>query len=277
MKISFRMAYTTLMVCLLSLLAFMVARHLRERMWLELETSKQFCESARNTAPNGVGVLLRDLNRVHVKSAIEHGISTPLANRSDPVPTGLIHVQSLPGMQIADMDYSQPYFTPEAAEMLREIGTRFSQNLEDDALPSLQPFVTSGLRTMEDQRLLRGSNSNAARTSAHMYGTTFDIAYDSWYPGDNGTPNWLKHWFIRGITWGLRRAPLIGPSAREHSAVLEAYKTNDRCVRNTLRSRLREVLNELRSEGRVWVLEEHAQPCFHITVREDGADAEEGG
>ena len=248
--------------------AFIGAKHLRERMWLELEESNRFCELAKATAPKQPGSTLRDLNRLHIQSAVKQGIENPLTNRNDPVPEGLLHVQSISGMQIADMDYSQPYFTPQAAELLTEIGERFSRSLQQDGLPPMQPFLTSGLRSEEDQRLLRGTNSNAARRSAHMYGTTFDIAYDSWYPGDDGTPQWLKHWLVRGITWGLREMPIVGPIAREHSTVLETYKNNDRCVRNTMRDRLRAVLSELRDEGQLWVLEERAQPCFHITVRE---------
>ena len=75
--------------------------------------------------------------------------------------------------------------------------------------------------------MLRRRNRNASDNSAHQYGTTFDISYIRFMPGQSD------------------------------------YRLNDECMKNVLG----EVLNDLRNRGRCYVKFERKQSCFHITVR----------
>ena len=67
-----------------------------------------------------------------------------------------------------------PYLTPEAADLLAEIGRRYKEKL---GYTFKTPKVTSMFRTKEDVTDLRKRNKNAVENSCHLYGTTFDIGY----------------------------------------------------------------------------------------------------
>jgi hypothetical protein len=90
--------------------------------------------------------------------------------------------------------------------------------------------ISSLLRTQESQRNLSRSNSNAAQNSAHIYGTTFDIAYKT---------------VMKNTVFWVRR-PV------EDAPVIKI---------------LSETIGELKKEGRCLVITEYKEKCFHITVR----------
>ena len=69
---------------------------------------------------------------------------------------------------------SMPYLTPEAADLLAEIGRRYKMEL---GYKLKCPIATSMFRTREFVRRLQKSNGNAVANSCHLYGTTFDISY----------------------------------------------------------------------------------------------------
>jgi hypothetical protein len=82
---------------------------------------------------------------------------------------------------IRQLRYSEPLVTPDAKALLTELAERFQAELEGMGLPSYRLEVTSVLRTPENQAALRRTNPNAAGgTSTHEFGTTFDVAYDSY-------------------------------------------------------------------------------------------------
>lgn len=69
---------------------------------------------------------------------------------------------------------SMPYLTPEAADLLAEIGRRYKKEL---GYVFKKPVLTSMLRTRESVDKLQKHNRNAVKNSCHLYGTTFDITY----------------------------------------------------------------------------------------------------
>lgn len=128
---------------------------------------------------------------------------------------------------IDPLTHSIPYLNDDALRLLNDMGNMFQRSL---ILAGYRPhrfIVTSLLRTREDVDRLRRVNSNAARTSSHMYATTFDISYSR---------------FNRISTDG-------NPATNA-----------------TLASYLGEVIRTLREQGRCVVIYERQQHCFHITV-----------
>lgn len=69
---------------------------------------------------------------------------------------------------------SLPYLTPEAADLLAEIGHRYKEEL---GYRFQGPTVTSMFRTKESVKKLQAHNGNAVTNSCHLRGTTFDITY----------------------------------------------------------------------------------------------------
>lgn len=69
---------------------------------------------------------------------------------------------------------SMPYLTPEAADLLAEVGRRYKKELGS---VFKVPVVTSMLRTREYVKELQKRNGNAVKNSCHLRGTTFDITY----------------------------------------------------------------------------------------------------
>lgn len=155
---------------------------------------------------------------------------------------------------IRKLDYSSPLVTPDTRALLRDIGERFHERLEDLGLPPFRIELTSLLRRAEDQAALRRVNPNAAGgTSAHEFGTTVDIAYNAFAaPAElpievaEQAPDWLEQHLEEVIVGVLET--LAARRSRELQAVLG------------------EVLLELQREGKVLVTLERQQPVFHVTV-----------
>ena len=113
-------------------------------------------------------------------------------------------------------------------DTLKDIGRAFSDTIKArTGGKNYRIRVTSLLRTAKSVKMLRRRNRNASDNSAHQYGTTFDISYIRFMPGQSD------------------------------------YRLNDECMKNVLG----EVLNDLRNRGRCYVKFERKQSCFHITVR----------
>ncbi|MDY5010552.1 MAG: DUF5715 family protein, partial [Sodaliphilus sp.] len=131
---------------------------------------------------------------------------------------------------IEPLTHSVPYLTHNAKALLMEIASNFQDSL---AARGARPYclhVTSMLRTLNDVRSLVKHNNNASETSAHSYGTTFDIAHNNFYP----IPKFDK-----------------GPGKSLSN--------------NELKHLLGHVLYRLRMQKKCWVLIEENQRCYHIT------------
>lgn len=184
----------------------------------------------------GLNALYRfkDVNDTQIVAAQQFGI-VPLSTRSgvDSIASQLIKIESSRAFRVDSLTHSVPYLTPSASDLLNTIATRFQAKLQAQGLAQYQFIVTSMLRTSDDVRRLRRVNRNAVRNSCHMYGTTFDIAYNCFEKIDS-VPDF------------------------------EGADATHRVLLNTLG----ETLKELRDDGRCYVKFERGQPCYHITTRQ---------
>lgn len=176
--------------------------------------------------------MYNDYNDVQIPAAEKYGI-TPLEHRN----VNFDSIQQLAKVEADDsiliiepLTHSVPYLTHNAKALLMEIASNFQDSL---AARGARPYclhVTSMLRTLNDVRSLVKHNNNASETSAHSYGTTFDIAHNNFYP----IPKFDK-----------------GPGKSLSN--------------NELKHLLGHVLYRLRMQKKCWVLIEENQRCYHIT------------
>ena len=176
-----------------------------------------------------------DAQEVQIASAHKWGVS-PVLNRQEAEErkAELVYVGSNPYFFVEPLNQSIPYLVPKALVLLQDIGRNFLDSLQVKGLQSHKIIVTSVLRSQEDVGRLRRYNRNATENSCHMYGTTFDIAYNRYLP--------------------------VEETARPYSKLGTVADVR-------LKQVLSEVLRDLRREGRCWVKYEVRQGCFHLTVR----------
>ena len=119
-----------------------------------------------------------DLNDRHLQAARQWGIQ-PIAEEADFVAQKgkLTKIASCRHYEVDKLTHSLPYLVPRAEKLLRTIGRNFRDSLDSKGLPDRKIVVTSVLRTGGTIEQLRKKNINASNNSAHVYGTTFDVAY----------------------------------------------------------------------------------------------------
>ena len=176
-----------------------------------------------------------DAQDVQILSANKWGVS-PVLNRheAEERKAELVYVGSNPYFFVDPLNQSIPYLVPHALVLLQDIGRNFLDSLQVKGLKSHKIIVTSVLRSQEDVGRLRRYNRNATENSCHMYGTTFDIAYNRYLPIEETAKKYSKQATVADVQ---------------------------------LKQVLSEVLRDLRQEGRCWVKYEVRQGCFHLTVR----------
>lgn len=134
-----------------------------------------------------------DLNDRHLKAARQWGIKPILSdNQMDEQMSKLSEISSCRCYEVDDLTHSLPYLIPRAEDLLETIGTNFRDSLSSKGLSSCKIIVTSVLRTAGTVKKLRKTNVNASANSAHVYGTTFDIAYSRYKGGDKDDLDKLK-------------------------------------------------------------------------------------
>lgn len=184
----------------------------------------------------GLNALYRfkDVNDTQIVAAQQFGIE-PLSTRAsvDSIASQLIKIESSHAFRVDSLTHSVPYLIPSASDLLNTIATNFQAKLQQQGLAQYQFIVTSLLRTSDDVRKLRRINRNAVKNSCHMYGTTFDIAYNCFEKIDS----------------------------------LPDFTGND-ASHKVLINILGETLKELRDDNRCYVKFERGQPCYHITTRQ---------
>lgn len=179
---------------------------------------------------NSVGRLheaFNDSNHLHYAYARKIGIDPITSLRG-------AYFTKRPIVRIKDSDYifidslrhSMPFLVPEAARLLADIGSAFSDSLHSRGADGYRLKVTSILRTPSSVKELRRVNRNATDSSTHQFGTTFDISYSK-FKHDN-----------------------------------PAYDIPQEDLKNLLA----EVLADLRRKGRCLVKYERHSACFHITT-----------
>ncbi len=157
---------------------------------------------------------------------------------------------------VRELDHSLPYVTPDVVPLLEQIGRRFQDALGEMGLPRYRLEVTSVLRTPAGQAALREGNVNAAAgTSTHEYGTTLDIAYESYAaPLVDATAGAAE------VEWLAER---IRTLALERVAAVKSRE---------LQKLLGGVLRDMQAEGLLLVTLEQQQPVYHLTVARSLSD-----
>lgn len=119
-----------------------------------------------------------DLNDRHLQGARKWGIQpVGSVNELKRMKGQVKEIRSCRLYEVDELTHSQPYLVPRAAGLLQTIGRNFRDSLSAKDLPSYRIIVTSVLRTDESVKKLRKRNINASANSAHIFGTTFDVAY----------------------------------------------------------------------------------------------------
>ena len=120
-----------------------------------------------------------DMQARHIKAAKAYGIPEAPIKDAEGIGSvaGLVRVKSGRSIKVAKMSHGAPYLTPSAREVLLAIADGFQKECKTKSLPAARLIVTSMLRTEKDVKELQQKNRNAVANSAHMYGTTFDIAW----------------------------------------------------------------------------------------------------
>ncbi|MCI5876620.1 MAG: DUF5715 family protein [Prevotella sp.] len=183
------------------------------------------------SVPN-FGNTFPDQNDVQLVSANKWGV-VPVndVHEAEHRKNDLVYVGANPYFYVDRLRSSIPYLVPRASVLLQDIGRSFFDSLQTKGVPLHKIIVTSVMRSKKDVERLRSHNRNATQNSCHMYGTTFDIAYNRY-------------------------------------KTVQAPGESRRVVRNdTLKWVLSEVLRDMREHSRCWIKYEVHQGCFHITVR----------
>ncbi|EGN57279.1 hypothetical protein PRBRB14_23630 [Hallella multisaccharivorax DSM 17128] len=180
----------------------------------------------------GFEISFPDQNDVQLLAAQKWGVE-PVADSADASKrlSSLVYIGSNPYFYIDHLHDSSPFLVPRAAVLLQDIGRNFFDSLQVKRIPLHKIIVTSVLRTKADVAKLQKKNANAKSNSCHLFGTTFDVAYNRY-------------------------------------KTVEAPGEHRREVRNdTLKWVLAEVMRDMRRQNRCFVKYEVNQGCWHITVK----------
>lgn len=141
--------------------------------------------------------------------------------------------------------------TPAALRGLRLITERFQRTIAalHGGLPPVKIAISSAVRPVEYQRNLAAVNANAAVTSTHATGVSFDIFYDAYFVALPAPAT--KEGLSAGIIGTLRGKLgfLLGDA-----------------LRRQFRAVLAQTLIELQDEGALYAILESRQRCYHVTI-----------
>lgn len=202
-------------------------------LWLSLTECvswRHFDGEHQTFGPSAVSVdalwQFHDRNIMTLELARQIGVE-PIANREEAQlkTKKLNHIASSRYYLLDPMGYSIPYLADGAERLLRDIGKSFQKRLRKQGYREHRIIVTSILRTRDDVQRLVKVNGNASKNSAHMYATTFDLAY-----------------------------------TRFDRISMKGNAVNNETMANILG----EVLAELRKKQRCRVIFERQQRCFHV-------------
>lgn len=140
----------------------------------------------------------------------------------------LVRVSSGRFFQIDRLTFSYSYITPEARDLLKEIGRRFRERTDREGLKGSMFIITSMTRTTEKMKGLRRNNGNASANSPHLNGNAFDISYRRFS---------TRKFFVT------------------------------ECDKRFFKEALAEVILDLRREKKCWATYEKNQSCFHVVAR----------
>ncbi len=165
--------------------------------------------SERHTRVLGVGSYREcfpDSQGVQLEAAQRYGVTAVLDRADAERRKGeLVYVGSNPYYDVRKLSRSVPYLVPRAAVLLQEIACNFLDSLQVKGVPLNKLIVSSLLRTKEDVAALRRYNHNATENSCHLYGTTFDIAYNHYTPVEQPVRNDTLKWVLSEVLRDLRK------------------------------------------------------------------------
>ncbi len=172
--------------------------------------------------------VFNDSNHTHLSAARSAGIK-PFHTLREAWEAGasMERLESCEAYYLDNLTHSLPYLVPEAHRLLTDIGNAFRDSLQARGGGDYRIKVTSVLRSPSMVKRLRRRNINATDTSAHMFGTTFDISYSKFICDSAGAT-------IR--------------------------------TQEDMKNLLGEVIYAMREQGRCHVKYERKQACFHITA-----------
>lgn len=181
-----------------------------------------------NSVGGTLGKVFNDSNYLHLRAAEAIGVR-PITGIREVWEAGgkLQRLHTCREYYLDNLTHSYPYLVPRAHELLKEIGQAFRDSLEVRGGGDYRVKVTSVLRTPRLIKRLRRRNGNAVDTSAHLFGTTFDISYAKFICNDPGLPS----------------------------------------TQEDMKNLLAEVIADFRNRGLCYVKYERKQACFHITAR----------
>lgn len=171
-----------------------------------------------------------DSNYLHYGAAESLGVA-PFHTESIPMPwlrRPLERVHPTEHYAIDKLYHSYAFLVPEAHVLLNDIARSFHDSLKARGGGDYRLKVTSLLRTRSTVAKLRRVNNASVDSSAHLFGTTFDISFN--------------------------RFPYTPGDSPHHSQA-------------DLKALLAEILDIYRTQGRCYVIYEHRPGCFHITAR----------
>lgn len=134
-----------------------------------------------------------DMNDRHLKAARQWGIQPVRTDADFKREKGnLSEISSGRYYEVDKLTHSVPFLVPRAKSLLETIGKNFRDSLANKGLDDCKIIVTSVLRTAGTLKQLRQKNINASANSAHVYGTTFDVAYARYKGGGKEEADKLK-------------------------------------------------------------------------------------
>lgn len=165
--------------------------------------------SERRTRVRGVGSYSEcfpDSQVVQLQAAERHGVTAVLDRADAEKRKGeLVYVGSNPYYDVRKLSRSVPYLVPRAAVLLQDIACNFLDSLQVKGIPMNKIIVSSLLRTKEDVVALRRYNHNATENSCHLYGTTFDIAYNHYSPVTRPVRDDTLKWVLSEVLSDMRK------------------------------------------------------------------------
>lgn len=140
-----------------------------------------------------------------LEAALRYGVK-PVLNRTDAEKRKgeLVYIGCNPYYNLKKLNNSIPYLVPRAAILLQDIAHNFMDSLQTKGVPINKFLVSSVLRTKEDVDKLRKHNHNATENSCHLYGTTFDIAYNKYAAVTRPVRNDTLKWVLSEVLNDLR-------------------------------------------------------------------------
>ncbi|MCM1297081.1 MAG: DUF5715 family protein [Muribaculaceae bacterium] len=184
-------------------------------------------------SPGVLGRVFNDSNYKQLREALNLGIK-PIDSICDAwhLRRPVSKIETCRYYYVDNLTHSLPYLVPEAKQLLEDIGRTWIDSLNARGGGYYRIKVTSVLRTPATISRLRRRNRNAVDSSAHQYGTTFDISYVNFICDSVNIPR----------------------------------------TQEDMKNLLGEVLSDFRNKGRCYVKYERKQGCFHITTRSNNGE-----